>query len=180
MAVCAVGLLCILAQAGFWVPAKEMLISPFRSIVSHIAVQKQSYGSTSSMVLEAEVWHHGVSRCIHARPTHHCMHGPSQVQSPGAAVQHTCTPCHVYLVVQSISYLMKQIEQSQGTSLALIDELATSTTSLDGMAIAWAVSEKLIQLEASTFVATHFTELDRLPGMYPTAKTSHMECEDQV
>lgn len=51
----AVGLMCILAQAGLWVPAQEMLICPFRSIVSHVTAQKESYGSTSSMLLEAEV-----------------------------------------------------------------------------------------------------------------------------
>lgn len=51
----AVGVLCILAQAGLWVPAKAMLICPFRSIVSHITPQKQSYSSISSMLLEAEV-----------------------------------------------------------------------------------------------------------------------------
>lgn len=72
------------------------------------------------------------------------------------------------------------MEETPGPALALVDELATSTNSLDGMAIAWAVAEKLISLEAITLFATHYMELDRLPSCYPVAKTSHMSCEDQV
>lgn len=75
---------------------------------------------------------------------------------------------------------MKQIAECPGPSLALVDELATSTNSTDGMAIAWAVAEKLISLEASTVFATHYVELDRLRSTYPVAKTNHMACEDKV
>lgn len=87
---------------------------------------------------------------------------------------------HKTKAVQSISYLLKQVSEHQGQALALVDELATSTNSTDGMAIAWAVAEKLISLEASTVFATHYVELDRLSSTHPVARTSHMACEDKV
>lgn len=41
-------------------------------------------------------------------------------------------------------------------SLVLIDELGRATSTSDGVALCWAVSEWLINLGAHTLLATHF------------------------
>lgn len=50
-----VGLLCIMAQAGLFVPAQEMVLSPFGNILSHLTGHKDLYSTNSSLMLEAEV-----------------------------------------------------------------------------------------------------------------------------
>ena len=45
----------------------------------------------------------------------------------------------------------------------------------DGVAIAWAVSEHLINLGAATLFATHFAQLSELAALYPTARLWHFE-----
>ena len=45
----------------------------------------------------------------------------------------------------------------------------------DGVAIAWAISEHLINLGASTLFATHFAQLSELAALYPTARLWHFE-----
>lgn len=60
-------------------------------------------------------------------------------------------------------------------TLALIDELGKSTSSTDGIALAWATAEELLATKTLALFATHFRELARLPAMYATASAHHME-----
>jgi DNA mismatch repair protein MutS len=55
-----IGLLCVLAQAGLWVPAKAMCIHPFSHICTRMSMQETVRVNSSSFMLEAQV---GVAYC---------------------------------------------------------------------------------------------------------------------
>lgn len=55
-----VGLLCLMAQAGLFVPAKQMLFHPFGNILTHLTGNKDLYSTSSSMMLEAQVWQQNI------------------------------------------------------------------------------------------------------------------------
>ncbi|KAK9852113.1 hypothetical protein WJX84_000033 [Apatococcus fuscideae] len=55
-------------------------------------------------------------------------------------------------------------------SIVLIDELGAATSTTDGTAIAWAVSEHLIAEGVFTLFATHFSALKQLENLYPSVK----------
>jgi DNA mismatch repair protein MutS len=64
------------------------------------------------------------------------------------------------------------LHQAGPRSLVVVDEIGRGTSTLDGLAIAWAVLEQLHSaVRARTIFATHFHELaglgDRLPGLAP-------------
>lgn len=60
-------------------------------------------------------------------------------------------------------------------SLILIDELGRATSNEDGVAIAWAVSEWLLQSNALTFFVTHYPQITMLGNMYLSVQNQHME-----
>ncbi|CEM01236.1 unnamed protein product [Vitrella brassicaformis CCMP3155] len=69
------------------------------------------------------------------------------------------------------------IEQSVSVpSLVIIDELGRGTSHSDGVAIAWAISEKLLALGAFTLFATHYHVLSNMAKLYPNVKNVHLEC----
>ena len=51
---------------------------------------------------------------------------------------------------------------------------------IDGIAIAWAVSEELIGLGAYTLFATHFTALSQLAELYPNAQLWHFTVDSSA
>ena len=60
-------------------------------------------------------------------------------------------------------------------SLILIDELGRATSNEDGVAIAWAVSERLLQSNAITFFVTHYPQVTMLANMYSSVQNQHLE-----
>lgn len=62
-------------------------------------------------------------------------------------------------------------------SLILIDELGRATSTIDGVGIAWAVSEHLIALGAYTLFASHFPQLAELCKVYPNCRSWHLHVE---
>lgn len=62
------------------------------------------------------------------------------------------------------------LQHSTAQSLVLIDELGRATSTADGLAIAWAIGEALIEKGVPTLFATHFPQLRDLSKMYPTVK----------
>jgi len=62
-----------------------------------------------------------------------------------------------------------RIEQcATSQSLVLVDEVGRATGAVEGMAVAWAVAEKLLAIRCKALFATHFTPLSRLSYFYPT------------
>ncbi|KAJ0120584.1 MutS domain V [Diaporthe amygdali] len=65
-------------------------------------------------------------------------------------------------------------------SLAIIDELGRGTSTRDGLAIAIAMAEALVQSNALVFFATHFTELAQVLQDRPGVLNLHLETETTV
>ncbi|KAK5988467.1 MutShomolog 4-like protein [Cladobotryum mycophilum] len=65
------------------------------------------------------------------------------------------------LEMREMNFILKNVN---GKSIAIIDELGRGTSTRDGLAIALAMSEALIDSHASVWFATHFVELARVLG----------------
>ncbi|MBA3571543.1 MAG: DNA mismatch repair protein MutS, partial [Pyrinomonadaceae bacterium] len=65
-------------------------------------------------------------------------------------------------------------------SLVLLDEIGRGTSTFDGLAIAWAVSEYLHEGPAKplTVFATHYHELTELAAILPRVKNYHVEVKE--
>ena len=67
------------------------------------------------------------------------------------------------------------LNNASGRSLVLLDEIGRGTSTFDGLAIAWAVSEYLHdQTRCKTLFATHYHELTELPSWMPGIKNYSM------
>lgn len=51
-------------------------------------------------------------------------------------------------------------------SLILVDELGRATSNEDGVAIAWAVAERLLCTRAISLYVTHYSGLSKLEDLY--------------
>ncbi len=61
-------------------------------------------------------------------------------------------------------------------SLVLMDEIGRGTSTFDGLALAWACAEKLVDdIQAYTLFATHYFELTQLPAQYDLAHNVHLD-----
>jgi DNA mismatch repair protein MSH4 len=63
------------------------------------------------------------------------------------------------------------LDHATPRSLVLIDELGRATSTADGVAIAWAVAERLIEKGIPTLFSTHFPQLCDLGVMYAAARS---------
>ena len=58
-------------------------------------------------------------------------------------------------------------------SLVILDEIGRGTSTFDGMALAWAVAERIVQMKTRTLFATHFHQLTDMANQYHGVKNVH-------
>lgn len=76
--------------------------------------------------------------------------------------------------MRDMAFILRNINDK---SLAIIDELGRGTSTRDGLAIAIAMAEALVQSNALVFFATHFTELAQVLQDRPGVLNLHLETE---
>ncbi|KAL7793031.1 DNA mismatch repair protein [Trichoderma ceciliae] len=79
--------------------------------------------------------------------------------------------------MRDMAFILKNVDNK---SLAIIDELGRGTSIRDGMAIAMAISEALIDTGASIWFATHFIELARVLADRPGVLNLHLASHTSV
>ncbi|KAJ9133304.1 MutS domain V [Pleurostoma richardsiae] len=73
--------------------------------------------------------------------------------------------------MREMAFILRNINQK---SLAIIDELGRGTSTRDGLAIAVAIGEALVQSNALVLFATHFLELAHVLGGHPGVLNLHL------
>ncbi|KAI6485156.1 hypothetical protein MCOR04_009840 [Pyricularia oryzae] len=81
------------------------------------------------------------------------------------------------LEMREMAFILRNIDSR---SLAIIDELGRGTSTRDGLAIAIAISEALIESGAQVLFATHFHELATVLNDRPHVVNQHLQAETSV
>ncbi|KAG5956536.1 hypothetical protein E4U57_002549 [Claviceps arundinis] len=76
--------------------------------------------------------------------------------------------------MREMAFILRNVD---GKSLVVIDELGRGTSTRDGLAIAIAMSEALIQSKAFVWFATHFVDLVHVLGDRPGVVSLHLASE---
>lgn len=79
--------------------------------------------------------------------------------------------------MREMAFILKNVNSQ---SLAIIDELGRGTSNRDGMAIAMAISEALIDTGASIWFATHFIEMARALADRPGVLNLHLASNTSI
>lgn len=66
--------------------------------------------------------------------------------------------------MKEAGYILKNATEK---SIVIIDELGRGTSNLDGISLAFAISEDLIRERITTLFVTHYTQITSLPNFYP-------------
>ncbi len=83
------------------------------------------------------------------------------------------------LTAQQSTFMVEMVETANilnnatKRSLVILDEIGRGTSTFDGMALAWAVAEKIVQMQTRTLFATHFHQLTEMAGLYHGVKNVH-------
>ncbi|KAI0135347.1 muts domain V-domain-containing protein [Daldinia grandis] len=78
------------------------------------------------------------------------------------------------LEMREMAFILRNINEK---SLAIIDELGRGTSTRDGLAIAMAISEALIQSNSLIWFSTHFQQLAKVLGNRPGVLNLHLATE---
>ena len=73
--------------------------------------------------------------------------------------------------MREMAFILRTIDQN---SLAIIDELGRGTSTRDGLAIALAIAEALIDSKAMVWFVTHFKELGKFNQEYTLQMLRHL------
>jgi len=77
-------------------------------------------------------------------------------------------------MVESANILNHATERS----LVILDEVGRGTSTFDGLAIAWAMIEHLVEVGAKTLFATHYHQLNALADQMPTVANYRVAVEE--
>jgi len=73
------------------------------------------------------------------------------------------------------------LNTASSRSLILLDEVGRGTATFDGLSLAWAIAEYLVQgdgLKAKTLFATHYHELTKMASVHPEVKNYCMSIQE--
>ncbi|AFZ68561.1 DNA mismatch repair protein MutS [Deinococcus peraridilitoris] len=79
-----------------------------------------------------------------------------------------------------MSELAAILHGATSRSLVILDEVGRGTSTLDGLAIAWATLEHLHRTGAFALFATHYFELTRLEGELPGVVNLHVAAQEEA
>jgi len=71
------------------------------------------------------------------------------------------------------------LNNATARSLVILDEIGRGTSTYDGLSIAWAVAEYLVQIGCKTLFATHYHHLNELANRYPVVKNFRVAVREQ-
>lgn len=74
--------------------------------------------------------------------------------------------------MKETSYILSNLSPR---SLVLIDELGRGTSNIDGLSLAYAIAEHLIDSSAYTLFVTHYSQITSLADMYPSVSNVHLK-----
>jgi len=83
------------------------------------------------------------------------------------------------LTAKQSTFMVEMIETANilnnatDKSLVILDEIGRGTSTFDGMALAWAVAERIVQMKTRTLFATHFHQLTEMASQYLGVKNVH-------
>jgi DNA mismatch repair protein MutS len=70
------------------------------------------------------------------------------------------------------------LNHASDRSLVILDEVGRGTSTYDGLAIAWAMIEHLVEIGAKTLFATHYHQLNALADQMPTVANYRVAVEE--
>jgi DNA mismatch repair protein MutS len=70
------------------------------------------------------------------------------------------------------------LNHATSRSLVILDEVGRGTSTFDGLAIAWAMVEHLVEIGAKTLFATHYHQLNTLADDFPTVANFRVSVEE--
>ncbi|XP_046389737.1 mutS protein homolog 4-like [Ischnura elegans] len=86
-----------------------------------------------------------------------------------------CNASTFVLELKEMQYILQSLTSK---SLVIIDELCRGTSIEEGTALAWALSEELLQPSAFVLLTTHFSFLTKLASVHPNVTNFHLRTEE--
>jgi DNA mismatch repair protein MutS len=83
------------------------------------------------------------------------------------------------LTARQSTFMVEMIEtanilnNASERSLIILDEIGRGTSTYDGMALAWAVAERIVQMKSRAMFATHFHHLTEMASTHHGVKNVH-------
>jgi DNA mismatch repair protein MutS len=83
------------------------------------------------------------------------------------------------LTARQSTFMVEMVETANilnnatNRSLVILDEIGRGTSTFDGMALAWAVAERIVQMKTRALFATHFHQLTDMSKQYHGVKNVH-------